>query len=327
MNKTPELISVIVTNYNHAKYLDQRMESLLKQTYPNLEIIVVDNRSTDNSLDVLSKYKKFGHVKIVALEENGGFINSSNLGVSLSHGKFFVFAEADDYSDPSQIELLHNAIVDDEQIGVAFCRSFLVDANGKVVGDDFNHRDLSFRKFCSKDKLIPKLLARRFLLFSLIIPNFSAVLFRRKYFDLAGGLLLNKKCPEWEFWFRISRHCDFYYLTTKLNYYRMHATSYMALLGIESTIIGIMEVLYTASREAQLTFWEQFQFRINIGLIWGRYRKPAPEVWWQWFPSIWWQSLKYDKLSLIYLMLAFINRGFERMIGMVLTGEAKKAIV
>ena len=62
MNSTAELISVVVTNYNHASYLDQRIESLLAQTYPNLEIIIVDNCSIDNSLDVLSKYNKYNNV-------------------------------------------------------------------------------------------------------------------------------------------------------------------------------------------------------------------------------------------------------------------------
>jgi len=316
MNKsTADLISVIVTNYNHAKYLDQRMESLLAQTYPNIEIIVIDNCSTDNSLDVLAKYKKYSHVRIIVQEKNVGCVGSSNLGVSLSHGQFFMFAEADDYNAPSQIELLHKAMAGNEEIGVAFSRSYLVDAGSKIFDEDFNHRDRSFKAFCSKDTLIPKCLAQRFLLFSLIIPNFSAVLFRRKYFDLAGGLVPYKSCADWEFWFRMSRCCDFYYLTTPLNYFRRHGASTQSLMGIQLLIIDIMELLYTESRKAALTFWEKFQFRVNIGVIWGRYRKPAPAIWWKCFPSIWWQSLKYDKLSLVFLMLAFIKRGTERMTG------------
>jgi glycosyltransferase involved in cell wall biosynthesis len=318
MNSASDLISVIVTNYNHAKYLDQRMESLLNQTYPNLEIIVVDNCSTDNSLEVLAKYKKYGHVKIMALEENGGNIHSSNLGVSLSHGQFFIFAEADDYNEPSQIELLHQAMAGNEQIGAAFCRSFMVDAQGKVFDDDFNQRDRSFKEFCSKDTVIPGRLAQRFFLFSCIIPNFSAVLFRRKYFDLAGGLTpLYKACADWDFWFRISRHCDLYYLKTPLNYFRYHAASTGRLLGIQLTVIQIMEMLYKASAQVDLTFWERIQFKVNIGVIWGRFRKPAPDIWWKSFPSIWRESLKYDKLSVVYLVLAFLKRGTERMVGRV----------
>ncbi len=292
------------------------MESLLSQTYPNLEIIVVDNCSTDNSLEVLEKYKKYSHIKIVALAKNTGFVNSSNLGVSLSKGRFFIFAEADDYNAPSQIKLLHQAMAGNEEIGAAFCRSFLVDAQGQVFDDDFNQRDRSFKKFCSKDTLIPRRLARRFLLFSLIIPNFSAVLFRRKFFDLADGLVQGQSCPEWAFWFRMTQYGDFYYLTEPLNYYRKHGASYMSLVGVQSTVVQIMEVLYTASRQADLNFWERFQFRVNMGVIWGRYRKPDPGVWWKSFPSIWRQSLKYDKLSVVFLMLAFIKRSTQRMLGM-----------
>lgn len=313
MDNTKDLISVIVTNYNHAKYLDQRMESLLAQTYPNLEIIVIDNCSTDNSLEVLSKYKKYSHIKITALEKNTGYVNSSNLGVSMSRGKFFIFAEADDYNAPTQIELLHKAMAGNEQIGVAFCRSFMVDAQGKIFDEDFNYRDRSFKEYCSGDTLIPRRLAQRFLLYSCIIPNFSAALFRRECFDRAGGLLARKACSEWEFWFRICGYCDFYYLTTPLNYYRRHGASYMSLLGIQTTVIQIMEVLYTASRKADLTLWEQLCFRVNIGVIWGRYRKPAPDIWWKSFPSIWRESLKYDKLSVVFLMLAFIKRSTQRL--------------
>ncbi len=313
---TADLISVIVTNYNHAEYLDQRMESLLNQTYPNLEIIVVDNCSTDNSRDVLAKYKNKTEVKIVALEKNGGCASSSNMGVSLSRGKFIMFAEADDYNAPSHIELLHKAMAGNEQIGVAFCRSLMVDAQGRVFDEDFNHRDRSFKEYCFKDTLIPKRLAQRYLLFSCVIPNMSAALIRRKYFDLTGGFSSHyKTCLDWDFWCRISRCCDFYYLTASLNNFRRHGTSNVSLSGIQLTIIEIMEVLYTAFRKADLTFWEQVRFKINFGVIWGRYRKPAPGVWWKSLPSIWWQSLKYDKLSLVYLMLAFIKRGTQRLMG------------
>ena len=317
MPDAADLISVIVTNYNHAKYLDQRMGSLLSQTYPNLEIIVVDNCSTDNSLDILAKYKNYGHIKIVALEKNIGNINSSNLGVGMSSGKFFIFAEADDYCAPTEIELLYKAMAGNEQITAAFCRSFMVDGEGKIFDEDFNYRERSFKEFCSKDTLIPGPLAQRFFLYSCIIPNFSAVLFRRKYYDLAKGLLQNvKTCADWEFWFRMCQYGDLYYLTTPLNYFRRHAKTTGNLYGIELTLKEIMGLLYTEARKTDLTFWEQFCFRVNIGVIWGRYRKPDPGIWWKCFPSIWRQSLKYDKWSLVFLMFAFIKRSAQRMIGM-----------
>jgi glycosyltransferase involved in cell wall biosynthesis len=316
MNNTADLISVIVPNYNHAGYLDQRIGSLLDQTYPSLEIIVIDNCSTDNSLDVLAGYKNKARVKIVALAKNGGYVNSCNLGVSLARGKFIMFAESDDFNAPSHIELLHQAMAGNDTIGVGFCRSLMVDASGRVFDEDFNHRDNRFKELCSKDTLIPQRLAQRFFLFSCIIPNMSAALIRRKYFDVAGGFSPHyKACPDWDFWSRISRCCDFYYLATPLNNFRRHGASHQSLLGIRSLVIESMELLYTALRKADLTFWEQLHFRVNIGVIWGRYRKPASGVWWKSFPSIWRQSLKYDKLSLVFLILAFIKRSAERLMG------------
>ena len=56
MDKQP-LVSIIIPNYNHAQYLDERIQSVLKQTYQNFEVIILDDKSTDNSLEVINKYK------------------------------------------------------------------------------------------------------------------------------------------------------------------------------------------------------------------------------------------------------------------------------
>ncbi len=317
MNPSAELISIIVTNYNHAKYLDQRMESLLAQTYPNLEIIIIDNCSTDNSLDVLAKYKERPHVKIVALQGNIGNINTSNMGVGMSRGEFFMFAEADDYSAPEEIELLYQAMAPHETIGAAFCRSYMVDAAGKVFGQDFDSGRRDFKKFCAGDVLIPGAMAQRFFLYSCIIPNYSAVLFRRSYYDLAGGMSHRyKTCADWDFWFRMVRHSDLYYLATPLNYFRRHAQATGSIYGIQLTLTEIMDLLYSTSRRISMTWGERLRFKVNLGVIWGRYRKPDPQAWWKTFPAVWRRSLRHDKLSVIYLVLAFFKRSVQRMIKM-----------
>ena len=56
-NKTTPLVSVIIPNYNHASFLDERIESVLNQTFQNFEIIIMDDKSSDNSVDVINKYK------------------------------------------------------------------------------------------------------------------------------------------------------------------------------------------------------------------------------------------------------------------------------
>ena len=65
------LVSVIIPNFNHARYLDERIQSVLKQTYQNFEVIILDDKSTDNSLEVINKYKDNPHIaKIVVNEKN-----------------------------------------------------------------------------------------------------------------------------------------------------------------------------------------------------------------------------------------------------------------
>jgi len=313
MDNALDLISVIVTNYNHAKYLPQRMESLLKQTYPKLEIIIIDNCSTDNSREVLDIYKYEPHIKVVYMEKNIGNINTSNMGVDLSKGKFFIFAEADDYSDPQEIELLYKAMAGNENIGAAFCRSNMVDSEGRKFGEDVDYRDKPFKEYCSKDTLIPGDLAQHWFLYSCIIPNFSAVLFRRKYYDLAGRMTHDfKTCADWDFWFRMSGCCDLYYLVKPLNYFRRHAQTTGNIYGIQLTLTEIMRMLYRESAKANLSFWENLHFKINLGVIWGRYRTPDPATWWKCFPTVWRESLKYDPLSVLYLALAFIKRSTQR---------------
>ncbi len=75
------LVSLVVTSYNHAEFLPQRMESLMAQTYPNTEIIVVDDGSTDSSREYLLKYKDHPKVRLFFPDMNKGFVYASNYGV------------------------------------------------------------------------------------------------------------------------------------------------------------------------------------------------------------------------------------------------------
>jgi len=92
-NTTNELVSIVVTSYNHAEYLEQRLQSLLDQTYSNFEIIVVDDNSTDNSRQVLEKYRNNPKIKLFYNEINYGHAKTCNLGVSKCRGEYVIFAE------------------------------------------------------------------------------------------------------------------------------------------------------------------------------------------------------------------------------------------
>ena len=93
-------VSVIVPNYNHARYLRQRIESVLGQTYQDFEVILLDDCSTDESRSVLGEYAKDPRVRIEFNEKNSGStFKQWNKGVRLARGEYIWIAESDDYAD------------------------------------------------------------------------------------------------------------------------------------------------------------------------------------------------------------------------------------
>lgn len=99
-------ITVIVPVYNEEKYLEQCLDSIINQTYKNLEIILVDDGSTDSSLEICKKYKKIDKRIKVIHKENGGLSSARNAGLDAAHGKFIMFCDSDDYYVPKSCEIL-----------------------------------------------------------------------------------------------------------------------------------------------------------------------------------------------------------------------------
>ena len=94
MNLEPgPLVSIVVASYNHTRFLDERIQSLLAQTYENFEIIVIDDNSTDDSALMISKFLGDSRIRLVQNRENVGWVNVSNQGFKESKGKFLLFAK------------------------------------------------------------------------------------------------------------------------------------------------------------------------------------------------------------------------------------------
>src|SRR5215469_12732659 len=93
-------VSVIVPNYNHARYLRQRIESVLGQKYQDFEVILLDDCSTDNSREILESYRNDPKVRVVFNATNSGNVFKQwNKGVRMAGGRYVWIAESDDYAD------------------------------------------------------------------------------------------------------------------------------------------------------------------------------------------------------------------------------------
>ncbi|MDL1957557.1 MAG: glycosyltransferase, partial [Candidatus Desulfofervidus auxilii] len=99
------LVSIIITNYNYGQFLEQAIESALNQTYSNIEVIVIDDKSTDNSEEILQKYaKKDKRLRFYKNDKRLGATGAAQKGVEIANGKFFTFLAADDFYEPDFIE-------------------------------------------------------------------------------------------------------------------------------------------------------------------------------------------------------------------------------
>jgi glycosyltransferase involved in cell wall biosynthesis len=125
------LVSIIINNYNYAQYLGAAIDSALCQSYPDVEVLVVDDGSTDNSRDVILRY---GHAVTPVLKSNGGQASAFNAGFAKSRGAVVIFLDADDLLLPDTARAVMHAFHRDKRIAKVQYRLEIVDARGTPTG-------------------------------------------------------------------------------------------------------------------------------------------------------------------------------------------------
>jgi glycosyltransferase involved in cell wall biosynthesis len=303
------LVSVIVASHNHVRYLEQRMESLLAQTYPQMEIIVIEDASLDNSLAVLRRYEGDQRVKLVVREKNGGWVTVSNQGIELASGEFILFANCDDACAPPMIERLVDAMRVHPTAGIAFCRSLFVDERDCVMGEDFATRETAFRRLCVADTLISAAQMSRFLLDSCVIPNLSAALFRRECFVKVGNLSAEYQvCSDWDLFFRITACFDVAYVSAPLNRFRQHATTIRSSTKERVVNEEYVRLLLGEIGKIDLTVAERCRYRTHVMYLWAVYLLSPSCSGMRNFPYHLRRVLELDPLALLFLIPGLVLR-------------------
>lgn len=129
-------VSVIVPVYNTAKYLPKCLESLIKQSYVNLEIVIVDDGSTDESLKICREYQKKNEKIKLIHKENGGLSDARNWGMKYSTGEYLTFVDSDDYLEQDAIKILMKLIKKyDADISLCLRKGHLINSNEIIVSN------------------------------------------------------------------------------------------------------------------------------------------------------------------------------------------------
>ena len=130
-----DLISVIINVCNGEKYINKCLDSVVNQTYKNIEIIIVNDKSTDNTLNIIKSYKD-KRIKIISNKKNLGLSLSRNIGIDNSTGKYLYFVDVDDFIELDTIEYLYK-LIKKYKTKMATCRCLdIYDYNYKYKNDD-----------------------------------------------------------------------------------------------------------------------------------------------------------------------------------------------
>lgn len=237
MDAAPPRISVVVPSFNYARYLPARLRSIRAQTLPPYELIVLDDRSSDDSVAVARETLRGAPVdwRIIEGREKAGSVFAQwRAGVAAAGGDFIWIAEADDLADPRFLETTAGAL-SDPQVVLSYCQSRQIDASGRLLDTDY----LTYVSDIGAERWRQAYVAegaeeiRTALAVKNTIPNVSACVFRKdalqtaleQSFDEIGRFRI---AGDWMTYVRTLAHGRIAYDPRALNLHRRHDTSVTA---------------------------------------------------------------------------------------------------
>lgn len=249
------LVSVIVPNYNHAKYLKQRLESIFSQTYKNFEVIILDDCSTDNSRGVIMEYRL--HPKVAKIDFNqknsGSPFKQWNKGIQLAQGKYVWIAESDDYCDKNFLSTLLESHGNNTDIALVYSQSYRVNSEGEVKGTWLNHTaQLNPVQFKGDFVMEGNSFIEKYLVHKNVIPNVSGVLFEKKSLKKIFPLKMEsylKYNADWFYYIQLLCNSKVAFNSKPLNYFRFHPKSVIATAGSASGWLKIFRMELRARKE------------------------------------------------------------------------------
>ena len=255
------LVSIIVPNYNHEKYLKQRLDSIFNQTYQNFEIILLDDCSTDKSVEILKEYSKslkVSHFK-VNKKNSGSTFKQWQKGISLAKGEYIWIAESDDFCETNFIENIIHPLLDNDVVSLSFCQSNRVNDADKVTGNWISQtNEFLENKFENNFMMEGNIFIEKYLIHKNVIPNVSAVILRKDIIDKFTPLTFKpfmKYNADWYYYIQIICNNKVAFIAEPLNSFRFHKESVIAKAGEDSGWLNIYK-MELQSRNHMLKFIE-----------------------------------------------------------------------
>jgi glycosyltransferase involved in cell wall biosynthesis len=214
------MISVVVPAYNHAAYVSSALESVRGQTCSDFEIIVVDDGSKDETLQ-LSKSFADANPKIrveIVPQSNEGAAAAINRGIGIAAGDFIAILNSDDFYHPERLSRLHQALDRSDSL-LAFSGVEVVDEDGRPLPKGDQYADQLRARIDAALKF--KRLEYSLLDFNIAVST-GNLFFRRELFDLVGGFRNLRLCHDWDFVLTALKYTSPTFVPDPLYFYRLH---------------------------------------------------------------------------------------------------------
>ncbi len=233
MTRSMPRVSVIIPTYNRADLLPQTIESCLAQTYPDLEIIVVDDGSTDTTAEAVARY---GAKVMYVRQDQQGVPKARQHGLQRALGEYITFLDSDDLMAPTKIERQVQALNEHPEVGLCHGWYYTIDEHG---------RKLDLMTDMPATDVLTELICRCFIWS-------GAPLMRRAWLDAVGlySSAWERWSYDWDLWLRLAlAGCPFYCLREPLGAYRIHANALSSNVEVvDRRIFGILDIVYADPR-------------------------------------------------------------------------------
>ena len=283
-------VSIIVPSYNHGQFLMDRLTTIANQTYKDWEAIIIDDKSTDNSVAIISKFIednpnfKVKHFIVNEINSGSGY-NSWRKGLELVETEYVWIAETDDYSDPSFLEESVSMLDKNSSLPLVFCTSNYVDQECNYLYDSRKRTSLLNIPNDSFGIVSNDIVINSFP-FNPLITNGSSVVFRRPKIAIPDETFNYRQMSDLFFWTWLIKKNDIVFLNKKLNNFRRHPDSTTTKIGLNQQEVLLKEFI---------VYLNLYPDKTKIDIF---FKKFISEFWW---PNI-------KKRELILMPLQDLNQ-------------------
>lgn len=274
------LVSIIVASYNYGRYLRENLESLHNQTYKNIEVIVMDDGSTDNSLEIINEYvNKDSRFKLITHENNAnkGLTVSLQKALNYCKGEYIAFCESDDYWDIHHIEEKVNYINSNPEADVVVC-DYEVFGTSKKLVDSYKNDEgcINLFNYLRNLKKPKEIFFDTFKMWA--FPTFSIVMVRKEKLQQCNWDVPSKNCIDIWLWKQLMLKTKTGYVDKKLTFYRRNNDSLVVMeLGVDEYNSKLDEILKPYIKKAPVSMskikYELRQMDIRIRKYRDKYIK------------------------------------------------------